>query len=112
MSSLSTAFSNGNNSTFALSVTAANSQATAPAGFAQGGAAAQIYNSGANLVQIVFGVGAQVAVLPTPGAPTAGYTIAPGALLVVGIPANADSFAAIGSAAGPAVVYVTRGDGV
>lgn len=112
MASLSTAFSNSNNNTFALSVAATNSQATLPAGFTQGGAAAQIYNSGANAVHIVFGVGAQVAVLPVPGTPQPGYTIAPGATMVVGIPANADSFAAIGTAAGPSVVYVTRGDGL
>lgn len=112
MSSLSTAFSNSNNLTFALSVTGSNSQATTPAGFTQGGAVAQIYNSGSVTVQVVFGVGAQTAALPVPGTPAAGYIIAPGALMCVGIPANADSFAAIGAGAGPSVIYVTRGDGV
>lgn len=112
MSSLSTAFSNSNNLTYALSVSNANSQATTPTGFTQGGAAVQIYNSGATDVQVVFGVGAQTAVFPTPGSPQAGYTIPSKAVIVVAIPANSDSFAAIGSAAGPSIIYVTRGDGV
>jgi hypothetical protein len=98
--------------TYVLSVTASNSQATLPTGFASGGLSARIFNFGAAAVQIVFGIGAQVAVLSTAGTPQPGYVIAPNAVEVVGIPATCDSFAAIGTAAGPSVVYVTRGDGL
>lgn len=112
MSSFAAVFSNVGQLTFALSVTGANSQATQPAGFSSGPAACRIYNSGTVAVQVVFGQGAQVAALSVPGTPAAGYIIAPGAVEVVGIPANSDSFAAIGTAAGPSVIYVTRGDGL
>lgn len=112
MASFASVFSNLGANTFALSVTGSNSQATTPAGFSSGGVAGRIYNSGSVAVQIVFGIGAQTAVLSVPGTPQPGYVIAPGAVEVVGIPANADSFAAIGTGAGPSVIYVTRGDGL
>lgn len=113
MSSSASVFSNiGSPNTYSLSVTGANTQATALAGFSSGGGACRIYNSGTVAVQVVFGVGAQIAALSVPGTPAAGYVIAPGAVEIVGIPANSDSFAAIGAGAGPSVVYVTRGDGL
>ncbi len=112
MSTLDQPFSGFTNSTVALSVTASNSQATTPTGFKQGGTACRIYNSGSTAVCVVFGVGAQTAVLPVAGTPSAGYVIAPGAVEIVSIPANSDSFAAIGTAAGPSVIYVLRGDGL
>jgi len=52
---------------------------------------------------------------PVDGAPPTGQPviiIAPGATAFFDIPANADSFAAIGSAAGPTIIYVQRGTGV
>lgn len=112
MSSFASVFSNVGYKTYALSVTGSNSQATTPSGFSSGGTACRIYNSGTVAVQIVFGIGAQTAVLSIAGTPQSGYVIAPGAVEVVGIPANADSFAAIGAGAGPSLVYVTRGDGL
>lgn len=112
MSSFAAVFSNVGQQTYALSVAGTNSQATAPPGFSSGPTACRIYNSGSVAVQVVFGAGAQTAALSVPGTPQPGYVIAPGAVEVVGIPANADSFAAIGTAAGPSVIYVTRGDGL
>lgn len=112
MASFASVFSNLGSSTYALSVVGTNTQLTTPPGFTSGGAACRIYNAGTVAVQIVFGVGAQTAALSVPGTPAPGYIIAPGAVEIVSIPANADSFAAIGTGAGPSVVYVTRGDGL
>lgn len=112
MSSSASVFSNFGSNTYSLSVVGTNTQSTAPPGFSSGGGACRIYNSGTVAVQVVFGLGAQIAVLSVPGSPSAGYVIAPGAVEIVGIPANSDSFAAIGAGAGPSVIYVTRGDGI
>lgn len=112
MASFASIFSNLGSNTFALSVTGSNTQATTPAGFASGGIAVRIYNSGSVAVQVVFGTGAQTAALSIPGTPAPGYIIAAGSVEVVCIPATADSFAAIGTGAGPSVIYVTRGDGL
>lgn len=52
---------------------------------------------------------------PADGSPPVGQgvtIIGPGQTAFFDIPAQADSFAAIGSAAGPTVIYVQRGAGV
>lgn len=101
--------------TYALSVTAASVPATTPAGFTAGGGTVRVVNTGATNVLIVFGAGAQSAVLPVTGAPPVGQV---GVMVPAGskgtyfdIQASADSFAAIGDGAGPSIVYVQRGEG-
>lgn len=108
-------FRSGSSLTYALSVGAATTPATVPTGFSSGGGVARIVNTGATNVQVVFGVGVQTAVLPVTGAPPTGQA---GVMVKAGspgtyidIPANADSFAAIGDAAGPSIIYVQRGEG-
>lgn len=103
-----------NTLTYALSVGAASVPATVPVGFAFGGSVARVVNSGATDVLIVFGVGAQTAVLPVTGAPPTGQNgtiVKAGSVAYIDGVGGADSFAAIGSAAGPGVVYVQKGDG-
>lgn len=103
-----------NTPTYALSVGAASVPATAPTGFAGGGSVARVVNSGATDVLIVFGVGAQTAVLPVTGAPPSGQSgtvVKAASIAYIDGVGSADSFAAIGSAAGPGIVYVQKGDG-
>lgn len=98
--------------TFATSIGAISVASTTPAGFTSGGGTVRIINSGTTNVQIVFGVGAQVATLPIAGTPAAGTMVRGGApATYIDIPANADSFAAIGDAAGPSILYIQRGEG-
>lgn len=100
--------------TYALSVAAASVAATTPAGFANGGSTVRVVNAGATNVFMVFGSGAQTAVLPVTGAPPVGVS---GVMCPAGktsyfdIPQSADSYAAIGDGAGPSLVYVQRGEG-
>lgn len=107
-------FRSGSSLAYALSVTNASVAATLPVGFVGGGGVARVSNSGASNVFVVFGVGVQTAVLPATGAPPvgqAGFMCLKGNTTYVDIPANCDSFAAIGDAAGPSVIYVHRGEG-
>lgn len=100
--------------TYALSVTAASVPATTPTGFTAGGGTVRIVNTGTTNVQVVFGTGVQTAVLPVTGAPPAGQfgvLVRAGSVTYIDIPANADSFAAIGDGAGPSSIYVQRGEG-
>lgn len=107
-------FRAGSSLTYALSIGAASVPATTPVGFIGGGSVARIVNSGATNVQVVFGVGAQTAVLPVTGAPPTGQggvLVRANSVTYFDLPANADSFAAIADAAGPSIIYVQRGEG-
>lgn len=100
--------------TYALSVGNVTAPATTPTGFVGGGSVARVVNSGATNVQIIFGVGVQTAVLPVTGAPPTGQPgtmCKSGSTTYIDLPAQSDSFAAIGDAAGPSVIYVQRGEG-
>ena len=103
--------------TYARSITAAQVNAVSPTGFASGGNALRVYNSGTVGVAVIAyqaSQGTPTLVFPVDGAPPTGEpgtVIAPGAVEVFCIPANADSFAAIGLSAGPSIIYVQRGDG-
>jgi len=112
---------------FSRSVTAVTTLATQPVGFAQGGNSYRVINTGAVSILIVFynftlgtpGVNAAGAnptlVFPIDGNPPVGQVgvvIPPGADEIVQGVANADSFAAIGSAAGPTLIFVQRGEGI
>lgn len=114
------------NLVFALSVAATQVNATTPVGFANGGNQCSLYNSGATDVLVSFyknADGVPTLTFPVTGAPPVGSgpgtgpnagacTVIPkGARIQVSIPAGCDSFAAIGSAAGPSIIYVQRGDG-
>ena len=104
---------------YALSVGATTVNVT-PVGFNSGSGNIQVYNSGTNPVLVYFypsavSGGSVPLTFPVTGTPPAGQfgtVVAPGATLVFGISANADSLAAIGSAAGPAILYFQRGDGI
>lgn len=108
------------NGIYARSITASQVNSVSPLLFANGGAYARVYNSGATDIlfqayrtgagtpSLAFPVDAAPPVATSPGA----VVIKAGETRVFGIPADADSFAAIGSAAGPGVIYVQRGDGV
>ena len=103
---------------YARSITASQVNAVQPTGFASGGNSCQVYNGGS--VAICFlayanAAGTPTLVFPVDGAPPTGEpgtVVAPGVTIVLQIPANADSFAAIGSAAGPSLIYVQRGEGL
>ena len=114
------------NAVFALSVAATQVDATQPVGFAQGGDQLKVYNSGTTDVLVAVysnSAGAPTLSFPASGAPPAGVnggggrtdivvTMVPkGAEKQISMPATADSFAAIGSAAGPSIIYLQRGDG-
>jgi len=105
------------NKVYALSVGSTQVDATTPAGFNNGGNQAVVYNSGSTDVLVAFyknSAGVPTLTFPTSGSPPVGEsgTVVPkGARVQVSIDFNADSFAAIGSAAGPSIIYVQRGDG-
>lgn len=102
----------GSSLTYALTVTAASTPNTTPAGFTSGGGTAKIVNTGAQNVFVVFGVGAQTAVLPASAAAgQSGTMVKAGSTAYVDIPANADSFAGIADSAGNNTIYVQRGEG-
>jgi hypothetical protein len=111
------AFNPKKNLAYARSITASQVNAVQPAGFAQGGGYVLVFNAGP--AHVLFAAytnanGAPTLAFPVDGAPPTGQpgTVIPaGAQEVIGIPANADSFAAIGSAAGPTLIYVQRGEG-
>jgi hypothetical protein len=78
-----------------------------------GGNVLEIVNTSATLyVYCVTGVGAQTAVIPASGAIGAGWALAPLETKRIRISPNHDTFAAIGSGAGPTSVFVSRGDGM
>lgn len=114
------------NLVYARSIGVTQVNATTPTGFKQGGNQCKIYNSGATDILVTFysnAAGAPTLVFPVDGAPPVGEpvnagrqdvasTIVPkGVEKQISIPLTADSFAAIGSAAGPGIIYVQRGDG-
>jgi hypothetical protein len=72
----------------------------------------QVYNSGTNPVFVNFGGAAVVATAPN-GATPGDYPVAPGATVVITVKGGAGitNVAAIGTVAGPAVIYVTPGNG-
>jgi hypothetical protein len=110
--------------TYARSITAAQVNSVTPVGFATGGRDVLVYNSGAVPVmfyaynsKITAGTpgGLPTMVFPVDGTPPTGQpgtVVPPGAIHVIGIRADADSFTAIGQAAGPSVIYVQRGEGL
>lgn len=104
--------------TYARSVGNTQVNAVQPVGFASGGKTALIYNSGATDILILFyanAAGTPTLTFPVDGAPPtgqAGTVIEKGTTQSLNIPANADSFACIGSAAGPGIIYVQRGEGL
>lgn len=118
-----------NNKVFALSIGATQVDATVPVGFAGGGGQVKISNSGATDILIAFYKNADTKptlTFPVTGAPPVGQggqttSYADGqfcATLVlhgtekqISVPLACDSFSAIGSAAGPSIIYVQRGDG-
>ena len=106
------------NKVYARSITASQVNAVTPAGFAQGGISCSVYNSGPNDVLFAAynnAAGTPTLTFPVDAGPPVGQTgqvIPKGTRVVISIPANADSFAAIGSAAGPALIYVQRGEGM
>lgn len=100
--------------TYALSIGATTVPATQPTGFAGGGQVARVVNSGSTNVFVVFGSGVQTAVLPVTGAPPtglAGTMVKSNSVAYIDGVGTADSFAAIGDAAGPSIIYVQKGDG-
>ena len=112
---------------FSRSVTAVTTLATQPTGFAQGGNNYRVINSGALPILIVFynftlgtpnvntpGTNPTL-VFPVDGNPPVGQVgvvIPAGADEIIQGVANADSFAAIGQAAGPTLIFVQRGEGI
>jgi hypothetical protein len=111
---------------YARSVANANTVARQPAGFATGGPVARVYNSGATDVAIAFynftngtpglnAAGADpVLVFPVDGAPPTGQpstVVAKGTVAFIDGVSTSDSFVAFGSAAGPGIIYVSKGDG-
>jgi hypothetical protein len=117
------------NKVYARSITAAQVNAVQPTDFAKGGNQVKVYNSGATDVLVAFwahGDGDPTLVFPVDGAPPTGQgagqpgqqksgataTIVPkGVEKQISIPLSADSFGAVGSGAGPSIIYVQRGDG-
>lgn len=111
------------NSVVPLSVGSAQADATTPAGFGNGGDQCKVYNSGSTDVLVCFYTNAKgkpTLTFPAGGTPSnagaarpdASVTVVPkGVEKQISIPATADSFSAIGSAAGPSIIYVQRGDG-
>jgi hypothetical protein len=121
---------------YALSVGAAQVTARQPVNFSLGGGTVRLVNTGATAVLITFYnfplnnstdptltfpvTGAPPVGQPTVGAIAGPYTstmLVPAAAGSLGsvnyldIPGQCDSFAAIGSAAGPSIIYVQRGEG-
>jgi len=81
-------------------------------GLPSGGSTIEIVNTSTTLfVVCVTGVGAQTAAIPASTAIGAGWAVPPLGTKRVKIPLDHDSFAAIGSAAGPTSVFVSRGEG-
>lgn len=118
-----TSFNPKSNLTYARSITAAQVNALKPAGFTQGGREMLVWNSGTVAVMVAAynstlaagQGGTPTMVFPVDGAPPTGEPgtiVPPGAIMVIGIRSDADSFAAIGAAAGPSVIYVQRGEGL
>lgn len=118
-----TSFNPKSNLTYARSITNAQVNAVTPTGFAQGGREMLVYNSGATPVMVVAynsklaagQGGTPTLVFPVDGTPPTGQPgtiVPPGDIMVIGIRSDADSFAAIGLAAGPSLIYVQRGEGL
>jgi hypothetical protein len=78
-----------------------------------GGGTLEIVNTSATLyVFCIAGTGAQTAAIPASGAVGAGWCVPPMGTKRVRISPNFDTFAAIGSGAGPTAVFISRGDGI
>lgn len=114
------------NLVYALSVAATQANATTPTGFANGDGQVKISNSGTTTVLVAFyknSEGAPTLTFPVTGSPptgqgagnppqhTAATVVLPGQEKQISVPVTTDSFSAIGSAAGPSVIYVQRGTG-
>lgn len=117
------------NKVYARSITASQVNAIQPAGFVNGDGQVKVYNSGSTDILVAFWAhadGDPTLVFPVDGAPPTGQgagqpgaqksgaaaTIVPkGVEKQISIPASADSFGAIGSGAGPSIIYVQRGTG-
>lgn len=111
------------NKVYARSITASQVNAIQPVGFSNGGGQVKVYNSGSTDVLVAFWAhanGDPTLTFPVDAAPPVGSgagtqavaTIVPkGVEKQISIPISADSFGAIGSGAGPGIIYVQRGDG-
>lgn len=107
---------------YARSITASTVASRQPTGLASFGPAQYLVdNSSASvLVCILFYNFAQTAADPTltfpvDGAPPTGQrgtVILPGQSKIISVNESVDSFVAIGSAAGPTIIYVQRGEGL
>lgn len=92
-----------------LDVTAASKSIALPGG---GGTLEVINTSTTLLVYFVAGVGAQTAAIPADTAIGAGWGVPPLGTKRVRINPNADTLAAISTAAGPSTIIINRGDGI
>jgi len=92
-----------------MDVTAASQSMALPSG----GGTLEVVNSSATLpVWFIAGVGAQIAAIPASLANGAGWAVGPLLTKRVRINPNADTFAAISTAAGPSTIFISRGDGI
>lgn len=105
------------NLVYARSITASQVNAVTPAGLKTGGDTWRVYNSSSTIAVIVLPYnnarGTPTLVFPIDGGPPTGepgVLVAPGQTVNITGFADSDSFAAIGSAAGPSLIYVQRGD--
>lgn len=106
------------NLVYALSVGSSQVDATKPTGFAVSANQFMVYNSGSTDVLVYAykynGTANPTLTFPTSGSPPTGRTgtiVPAGKRILVSGPTDADSFSAIGSGAGPSIIYVQRGDG-
>ena len=115
------------NKVYARSITASQVNAITPTGFANGGNQVKIANAGTLAVLVAFwkhSDGDPTLTFPADGSPPTGQNagapvdgvacatlVLPGQEKQISIPLGVDSFGAIGSAAGPTLIYVQRGDG-
>lgn len=103
------AFRPGSNSARA-DATAASVGVAIPSGT---GNTLEIVNTSATLfVFCVTGIGAQTSVLITSTNTGPGWVVPPLGTKRIRIPPGHDSFAAIGSGAGPTAVFICKGDGI
>lgn len=108
MTTVAEAFRPGANSG-RVDATAASVSVALPAG----GPVLEIVNTSATLyVFCIAGIGAQTAAIPASTAAGPGWAVPPLGRTRIRIPQNFDTFAAIGSGAGPTAVFVNRGDGL
>lgn len=82
-----------------------------PQGVPGGQSQIQFYNNGTVGVFVDWGKGSATAIVPS-GVTVGSNPVPPGAVVVYTVPANIDTWAVVGLAAGPSNVYATPGIGV